>query len=44
MTCAPPLDAADVLRACATVAGFTTVDVLPVRSDPFRFYRLARAS
>ena len=30
----------DTLRRYATEAGFTTVDVLPVRDDFFRFYRL----
>jgi hypothetical protein len=30
----------DTLRRYATDAGFTTVDVLPVHDDFFRFYRL----
>jgi hypothetical protein len=30
----------DTLRRYATDAGFTTVDVLPVQDDFFRFYRL----
>lgn len=30
----------DTLRRCATEAGFSGVDVLPVQDDFFRFYRL----
>jgi hypothetical protein len=32
----------DTLRRYATDAGFTSVDVLPVQDDFFRFYRLVQ--
>ena len=32
----------DTLRRYATDAGFTSVDVLPVQDDVFRFYRLVQ--